>query len=143
MAQVQSSFPQHGSQRTSPNRKQQREDARVKARNTAKGNGYELRLKRIHRQREERELAEEQRARRTARIVRERKRDNSANQNVRGWLDRAGQKVKALCKTQNLKDMKLEIAMVVVIVVFTIATVPFWLNVSIGIHRLKETHDAD
>jgi len=130
MATIQGSFPQHGSQRTSPNRKQQREDARVKARNTAKGNAYDLRVERIHRQREERELAEEQRARRTARIVRERKRDNSANQNARGWLARAGQKVKALGKIQNLKDIKLEIAIMVVIVALMIAIVLFWLNAS-------------
>jgi hypothetical protein len=116
------------------NRKQQREDARLKARNTAKDNSYELRSERIQRQREERELAEEQRVKRRMRLMT--KRENGEDEDARGWTDCAVQKMKAWGKIQNLAGMGVEIAIVVAASVAAI--VMFWLNVSIENQWLKE-----
>lgn len=112
-----------------PARKEQRAAARIKERSIVKDNSYDLRLERIQRKREELELAEEQRSRRRARMAREN------GMGFHGQLDTCVRRVKALMKMKSLKDMELEMGVVVLVGVFGVAMIFLWIQASAGIKK--------
>ena len=106
-----------------PNRKKRREQARHdrSAQTKVKGNGHEFRHERLQRKREQRGLAEEQRAERRIRLARENGETTTAR------LYAALQRLKASMKMGNLEDLRLAFGLVVFGIV---AAVVMWLNVS-------------
>ena len=106
-----------------PNRSQRRVEAQEKqsARRKIKGNGHEFRHERLQRQQEARELAEERRAARRAKLARENGED------AQDLIVAVMQNVKASIKQSKKKGM-VEIG--AVILAFMVAMVLFWLSVS-------------